>query len=124
MIDFSKRLMRSPQGAAGTIIVLVATLIAAIGPYIAPNDPNAMSPFLRYQGPSLVHLLGTDEYGRDILSRLLFGARSTVTMAVFATLLGTLVGSLIGTVSAFLGGRADEAIMRTTVIAIVSAQIA
>jgi peptide/nickel transport system permease protein len=113
MIDFSKRLMRSPQGAAGTIIVLVAILIAAIGPYIAPNDPNAMSPFLRYQGPGLVHLLGTDEYGRDILSRLFFGARSTVTMAVLATLLGTLAGSLIGTISAFLGGRADEAIMRT-----------
>jgi peptide/nickel transport system permease protein len=113
MIDFSRRMIRSPQGAAGTIIVLLAILIAAFGPDIAPYDPDSMSPLLRYQGPSLVHLLGTDQYGRDILSRLLFGARSTVTMAVLATLLGTLVGSLIGTVSAFLGGRADEAIMRT-----------
>jgi peptide/nickel transport system permease protein len=113
MIDFSRRLIRSPQGAAGTVIVLLAILIAAVGPDIAPYDPSAMSPLLRYQGPSLAHLLGTDEYGRDILSRLLFGARSTVTMAVLATFLGTLVGSLIGTVSAFLGGRADEAIMRT-----------
>ncbi|MBN9066588.1 MAG: ABC transporter permease [Rhizobiales bacterium] len=113
MIDFSRRLIRSPQGAAGTVIVLLAILIAAVGPDIAPYDPSAMSPLLRYQGPSLAHLLGTDEYGRDILSRLLFGARSTVTMAVLATFLGTLVGSVIGTISAFLGGRADEVIMRT-----------
>src|SRR5262249_1512049 len=58
-------------------------------------------------------LLGSDQYGRDILSRLLYGARATVILACLATALGTLAGALIGTTSAFLGGRADEAIMRT-----------
>ena len=57
--------------------------------------------------------LGTDHHGRDILSRLLHGASATVVMAVMATRAGTLAGAVIGTVSAYLGGRVDEAIMRT-----------
>lgn len=113
MIELLKRLLRTPQGAVGLILVVLVFIVVLFGPLLAPRDPEAMSILARYKGPSANFLLGTDQYGRDILSRLLIGARSTVTMAVCATLAGTLAGAFIGTVSAFLGGRADEIIMRT-----------
>ncbi|MEF2070573.1 ABC transporter permease [Consotaella aegiceratis] len=113
MIEVLKRLVRTPQGAIGAVIILAAIVLVVAGPQLAPHDPDAMSPLARYKGPSAEFLLGTDQYGRDILSRLLVGGRSTVSLAFAATLLGTLIGAVLGTTSAFLGGRADEAIMRT-----------
>lgn len=113
MIEILKRMLRSPQGALGLLIVGLILLVVIIGPWFAPYDPEKMAPLMRYKPPSAQFWLGTDQYGRDILSRLLRGARATVVLAVLATVLGTLVGAVIGTVSAFLGGRSDEAIMRT-----------
>lgn len=113
MIELIKRLLRTPQGAIGFAIVLVILVIVAFGPLLAPHDPEAFSPLARFKGSSATFLLGTDQYGRDILSRLLIGARATVIMAMLATIAGTIVGALVGTTSAFLGGRADEMIMRT-----------
>ena len=113
MVDLLKRLLRTPQGATGLILITLVFIVVAFGPWLAPRDPEAMSILARYKGPSMTFLLGTDQYGRDILSRLLIGARATVITAVVATLAGTLAGALIGTVSAYLGGRADEMIMRT-----------
>jgi peptide/nickel transport system permease protein len=113
MSDLVRRLLRSPQGAVGSAIVLVALLAVVGGPLVAPHAPEGLFPLARYQGPSPAHWLGTDQYGRDILSRLLYGARATLAMAVLATAVGTLTGAVIGTTSAFLSGRADEAIMRT-----------
>ena len=113
MSELLARLMRSPQGALGIAIVAAAVLIVAFGPLLAPHDPEGLFPLLRYKPPGAAHWLGTDQYGRDIMSRLLFGARVTIAMAVLATLIGTSIGAVIGTTSAFLGGRMDEAIMRT-----------
>ena len=113
MIEILKRLLRTPQGALGSLIILLTIVLVVFGPWLAPHDPQAMSPLARYKAPSGEFWLGTDQYGRDILSRLLMGGQATVVMAVAATVLGTLFGALVGTTSAFLGGRADEAIMRT-----------
>lgn len=113
MIEILKRMLRSPQGALGLVIVALILFVVIVGPWFAPYDPEKMAPLMRYKPPSAQFWLGTDQYGRDILSRLLHGARATVLLAVLATALGTLVGAVIGTVSAFLGGRSDEAIMRT-----------
>ncbi|MBB3457416.1 peptide/nickel transport system permease protein [Rhizobium sp. BK313] len=113
MIEFLKRLLRTPQGAIGLLIVLLALVIVLFGPSLAPHDPESLAPLARYKPSSLNYLMGTDQYGRDILSRLLIGGRATISMAVLATVAGTLVGALIGTTSAFLGGRSDEVIMRT-----------
>jgi peptide/nickel transport system permease protein len=113
MTDFIKRLLKTPQGAIGVSLVLLVLFVVIFGPMIAPYDPEKLSPLARYKGPSAAYWLGTDQYGRDIFSRLLIGARATVVMAVLATIAGTLVGALVGTASAFLGGRADEFIMRT-----------
>lgn len=113
MIDFFKRLLGTPQGALGLVIVLLVFLAVAIGPMVAPHDPEQMSILARYKPPSASYWLGTDQYGRDIFSRLLIGSRATVVMAVLATLAGTLIGAFVGTASAFVGGRVDEFIMRT-----------
>ena len=113
MTELIRRLLRTPQGALGLAIVGLALALILVGPLAAPHDPDAMAPLARYKGPSPLYWLGTDQYGRDILSRLLYGARATVVMAFLATALGSVVGAVLGTLSAFLGGRADEAIMRT-----------
>jgi peptide/nickel transport system permease protein len=95
------------------VLVGAVLLIVAFGAFIAPHGAEQMAPLLRYKGPSADFWLGTDQYGRDILSRLLHGARSTVLMACLATAIGTLAGAVIGTTSAYLGGRFDEIAMRT-----------
>jgi peptide/nickel transport system permease protein len=107
------RLLRTPQGASGLGILALVLLVILFGPLLAPHSPEGLYPLARYKPPSAEFWLGTDQYGRDILSRLLHGARSTVLLAVLATALGTVAGAVIGTASAFLGGRVDEAIMRT-----------
>ncbi|AUG99787.1 ABC transporter permease [Prodigiosinella confusarubida] len=113
MFDVVKRLLRTPQGIAGVSILLVALLIVCAGSHLAPADPEAISILARYQAPSAEHWFGTDQLGRDIFSRVLFGARTTIIDSLLATVLAMIIGSVIGTASAYLGGRIDEAIMRT-----------
>jgi peptide/nickel transport system permease protein len=97
----------------GLLLVAVAVLAAAIGPLVAPYSPEQFHITARFRGPGPDFWLGTDQFGRDLLSRILLGARPTLLLAILATVLGTGLGAVIGTLSAFLGGRADEAIMRT-----------
>ncbi len=113
MPDAVRRLLRSPQGIVGLLLVAVAVLAAAIGPLVAPYSPEQFHITARFRGPGPDFWLGTDQFGRDLLSRILLGARPTLLLAILATVLGTGLGAVIGTLSAFLGGRADEAIMRT-----------
>lgn len=113
MNDVFRRLLRSPQGTLGLLLVGLVLLVVVLGPSMAPHNPEAFSPLQRYKAPSAEFLLGTDQYGRDILSRLLHGARATVLLALLATAIGTVAGACIGTTSAYLGGRSDEFMMRT-----------
>lgn len=113
MPELLRRLLSTPQGAIGLLLVAVVLVLAVAGPALAPHDPEAIGLLRRYRAPSAEYWLGTDQLGRDILSRILAGARATVLLALLATMLGTLVGAVIGTASAFLGGRVDEAVMRT-----------
>ena len=113
MTELLGRLLRTRQGAVGAGILLVVALACLLGPYVAPYDPEKIDFLGRFAAPGARHWLGGDQLGRDVLSRLLTGARTTVPAALAATLLGTCAGALIGTLSAYLGGRWDEAIMRT-----------
>ena len=106
-------MLRTPQGAIGGAILTLIAAICVFGGVLAPHDPEAISVLARFRGPGPDFLLGSDEFGRDTLSRLLVGARATVSLALGATLIGTLSGAVIGTLSAYLGGSWDEAIMRT-----------
>jgi peptide/nickel transport system permease protein len=113
MSESLRRLFRTKQGALGILLLLPVALAVILGPTLAPHNPDAISFTARFSPPSARFWLGTDEFGRDLLSRILVGAQASVPMALGATLLGTLSGAALGTLSAYLGGRADEAIMRT-----------
>lgn len=113
MNELTRRLFRRKQGALGAAILLVVAFACILGPWLAPYDPDHMDLMGRFAAPGVRHLLGADQFGRDELSRLLYGARDTVPAAVLATLAGTLAGAIVGTLSAYVGGRWDEAAMRT-----------
>ncbi|MEM7737004.1 MAG: peptide ABC transporter permease, partial [Deinococcota bacterium] len=77
-----QRFRRNQLGLAGAVIVLLLILMALTAPWLAPNDPAEQSLLNRRQPPNEIYLLGTDEFGRDILSRLLYGARYTLLISV------------------------------------------
>jgi peptide/nickel transport system permease protein len=108
-----RRLVISDRTAlVGLIIIGVILFVALAAPLLAPSDPNAEDVLHQFQSPSVHHLLGTDQFGRDELSRIIFGARISVLTSVIvgAAVLG--IGVLVGTVSGLAGGVIDGAIMR------------
>lgn len=96
----------------GLLVIAVLALLAAIAPLIAPHDPMAIDPARKLAGPSSDFWLGTDNLGRDIFSRLLYGSRLSMGTAVLATLAIVSIGVPIGAVSGYFGGLIDDAIMR------------
>ncbi|GLW96765.1 ABC transporter permease [Microtetraspora sp. NBRC 16547] len=94
------------------VIVVVFTLAAVFAPVIAPYDPTQVDPSAVYQGPSVAHLLGTDNTGRDILSRLLHGARSSLLGPAIVVLIAAVVGTVIAVSAAWIGGRFDAFVSR------------
>lgn len=96
----------------GLALLVLVMGAAILGPILAPYDPQAFNPAARLQGPSAAHWLGTDQFGRDLLSRLLNGAPSTVFFGLGATLLGVGAGSVIGVIAGTAGGWVDSVIMR------------
>jgi peptide/nickel transport system permease protein len=96
----------------GGVIVGLFVLLALVGPWIAPYDAEVFHGLAKMKAPSGTFWFGTDRYGRDVLSRVIVGARTTVTMAVAGTALGLLAGALIGLLSGHLGGVVDEVLMR------------
>lgn len=101
-----------PLGAVGAAVFLGMIIIAIIGPWITPYDPLSTDVMNRLQGPSWIHFMGTDEVGRDVLSRVILGARVSALVGIGATLVGTTVGALIGVISGYAGGKADMGIQR------------
>ena len=93
---------------------LLALVVLAFGaPLLLGHDPNRVNPRVKVQPPSATYLLGTDEFGRDILSRLAYGARITLLVAVASVILAAVGGTLLGTVAAYAGRGAETVIMRT-----------
>jgi peptide/nickel transport system permease protein len=113
MIDLFFQLMRKPQGLIGVLLLTLVVAACLFGPVLAPYAPEKIDFLGRFRAPGWQNWLGADQFGRDILSRLMVGARSTVPMALIATLVGSAAGVMIGVGSAYFGGRTDEAIMRT-----------
>jgi peptide/nickel transport system permease protein len=96
----------------GAAIVGVFALLALVGPWVAPHDVEQFHPLHKLEPPSASYWFGTDRFGRDLLSRVVVGSRTTLVMAVSGTALGVVAGILLGVVSGYLGGRIDEALMR------------
>jgi peptide/nickel transport system permease protein len=105
-------LWRQPNFVVGVVLLMLVAVAVAFGPWLAPYDPQAFHPQARLQPPSVHFLLGTDQFGRDLLSRLLAGARPTVLFGVGATTLGVVAGALIGLVAGVSAGTVDAVIMR------------
>ncbi len=101
-----------PLGTASGIIILIWILIAIFADALTPYPPFEMNLADRLQGSSARHLLGTDHIGRDVLSRLILGARTSILIGLAATALSTVIGTLIGGTSGFLGGKFDIVVQR------------
>ena len=113
LADFSIRLWREkPLGTAGGIIVLILILVAIFADVLAPYPYDEIHLVDRLTGSSARYLLGTDHAGRDLLSRLIYGARHSLTVGLAATVLNVVVAVLVGGTSGFLGGKFDLAVQR------------
>src|SRR4026207_1156153 len=96
----------------GSVIVIVIALGALLAPWIVPYDPSAQELPLRLEGPSGSHLFGLDELGRDILSRVLMGARVSLMVGFIVVGVSSLLGSAAGSIAGYYGGGIDQAISR------------
>jgi peptide/nickel transport system permease protein len=109
------RLRRNALAMAGLVLVLALVLAAALAPWIAPHDPIAQDLGNRLLPPGMPgHWLGTDDFGRDILSRILHGARITLQIVALVALTAPVLGLLVGTVAGYFGGWVDAVLMRVT----------
>ena len=107
---WAKRVQRNWTGFAGSAILGIFVLAGVLAPVIAPSDPNEVDLSADLQGPGVHHLLGTDVVGRDVLSRLIYGARSTLGLAIPVALMVTVIGIVVGLVAGYFGGWIDTVI--------------
>jgi len=105
-------LTRDRLALCGLTVVLLFAIVALAAPFISPHDPNAIDAIRRLEGPSRIHLLGTDNLGRDLLSRLIWGSRWSLGTVSLATVLIMSIGVIVGTVAGYYGGVVDEVLMR------------
>ncbi len=123
-VTFWTRLRRHKLAIAGLVVLLLMVIAATFAEQLAPFDPNAIDN-VHWQGMPLPpcfqdaaqcggHTLGTDEVGRDLLSRLLFGARISLTVGLFAVIMEVLIGTTLGAIAGYYGGWVDYALMRLT----------
>ncbi|MBN1643329.1 MAG: ABC transporter permease [Dehalococcoidales bacterium] len=103
---------KQPLGAASAVIILLLIIVALFAPLLAPYDPQELHLSERLQPSSPEHILGTDQLGRDELSRLIYGARITLFIGVSATAVATAVSAIIGMFSGFIGGLFDLIVQR------------
>ena len=110
--DVARRLGKNKLAMAGLIIVLVLILAAVCADFVAPYDPAAQDLSNMKAMPCAEHLLGTDQYGRDILSRIIYGGRVSLLVAILAILFGLVVGGALGISAGYFGGVYDGTVMR------------
>ena len=108
-----RRFRYHKAGVISFWIVVVIAALAILAPVIAPYAPDAINPEFS-AAPSAAHWLGTDQIGRDVLSRLLYGTRTSLLVGVAATLISTVIGVLLGLLAGYVGGAVDQIIMRIT----------
>ncbi|MCF4128861.1 ABC transporter permease [Methylobacterium sp. SyP6R] len=109
-----RRATRSPGLMIGAVTVVAVVALALLAPWIAPYDPNEQDPVAALMGPSAEHWFGTDFFGRDVLSRVIWGARISLSVGFVATLIGVVLGTVIGVVAGYFGGWPDRLITAAT----------
>lgn len=103
---------RNRPALVGAVLIVFLVLVAIFAPQFAPYDPLTQSTINRLQSPSADHLLGTDTYGRDLLSRILYGTRVALRVGVLSVAFGAVIGTTLGVTAAFFGGLVNLVIMR------------
>ena len=111
--DVWRRFRRNHLGLVGAVIVLLLIVMAVFAPQLAPKDPADQNLRARRTPPNAEYLLGADEFGRDILSRIIYGTRASLTVALASVALGLTLGSFLGALAGYLGGWVDGLVMRT-----------
>jgi len=112
LLDTLQKVMRIPHAAFGLVFIIVVVLVAIFAPWIVPVDPEEMDFDHLLNGINWTHLLGTDQMGRDTLSRLIYGARIALMVSVGAIGLGVLIGVPLGLIAVYFRGFVDDVIMR------------
>jgi peptide/nickel transport system permease protein len=103
---------RWPLGAAGAVIILLMIGSAVFAPFIAPYDPLETDFAAQFSPPTMAHWLGTDAFGRDLLSRLIYGSRTALLVGFASAFMGATLGAMLGVASAYFGGRIDLVVQR------------
>ena len=111
-VNALRRLARHRLAMFGAVLVALEVGLALLAPWIAPHEPNRMDYTAVLSGPTTEHPLGTDDLGRDLLSRTLYGSRLSLEVGIVAVLVAVVLGVPIGLVSGYFGGIFDEAVMR------------
>lgn len=114
LTSLSRTLGADRLSEAGLLIVVGICFIATVGPFLVTYDPISQNLADRLQAPGLEHPFGTDDLGRDILSRVVYGAAITPVVSAIIIVITTLIGIAIGLISGYYGGRVDDVIMRVT----------
>ncbi len=110
--DAARRLRRDPAAVAGLIIILALIVIAIVAPWITPYDPNDQSFRIKLKPPSAEHWLGTDEFGRDVFSRILIGTRVALYVGIVPVIVAMIIGVTLGLAAGYYGKIVDQVIMR------------
>ena len=105
-------IVQQPLGALGLLVIIVMCVAAAFANFVAPYDPLTLDYAQLLAPPSWSHPLGTDSYGRDVFSRIIYGARTALAVGFLSSILGSTLGAIIGVASAYFGGRTDLVIQR------------
>ena len=105
-------IVTKPLGAAGGAIILLMIFTAIFADVLAPYDPHAINQRMQFTAPNLSHWFGTDEFGRDLFTRIVYGARIALFIGLTAAFVGATCGAILGVVSAYLGGRVDLYLQR------------
>ena len=110
------RFLKHKMAVVSLFVIVLLLLIALLAPFISPYDPDAVDPINRLSGPSAAHLLGQDQLGRDILSRIIWGSRVSLSVGFLAGSISLVVGVVLGALAGFYGGWVDNVIMRVAEI--------
>jgi peptide/nickel transport system permease protein len=107
-----RRLWRNKAAMVGLVVIGVMAVAALLAPLIAPYDPTAQNPLLQLQHPGLAHLMGTDEFGRDVFSRIIYGTRPSLAVGFIAVGIATVAGLAVGVTAGYCGRWVDNVLMR------------
>ena len=110
--DAGRRLLRDRAAVAGLVVITLLVIVAILAPAIVPYPPNDQSFRIKLEPPSMEHLLGTDEFGRDIFSRVLIGTRVALSVGILPVLIALVIGVTFGLVAGYYGGAVDQVVMR------------